>query len=135
MDLMTGLATVQQAIGIAKELRDLEKNLDSATYKAQIAELYSSLADVKMALTDAQTALHDKDRQIRELTSKIEDMRAGETCPICGKGRMKVVASRPHPHFSFAGVQERSIKCQNPECGHTEDRLFDPDNRTGTNSG
>ena len=126
MDIVTALSSVGQAINIAKSLRDLEKGLDSATYKAQIAELYSALADVKMALTDTQTALHDKDQKIRALESAIEDMKAGETCPICGTGRMKLTSARPHPQFGVFGHEERAYECTNPECNHTAERKHIP---------
>jgi chromosome segregation ATPase len=133
MDLITGLATARQALDIVKSLRDIERDLDSASYKSQMAELYSALADVKIALSDAQTTLHEKDQKIRSLEETIESMKSGESCPLCETGRLKVVQSKSHPHFGFAGVQERTLKCQNPACGHSEIRLHDPDNRTGTN--
>jgi hypothetical protein len=71
MDVGSALGAVTQAITIVNSLKDLERSLDAATYKARIAELYSSLADVKMALTDARQELHDKDNSIRGLQVEI----------------------------------------------------------------
>ena len=91
-----------------------------------MAELYSNLADIKMALSDAKLALHEKDAQIQKLKTQIEALQSGESCAICGAGKLKVTASRPHPQFGVFGHQERTLACQNPDCGHTEKRKFIP---------
>lgn len=67
VDIAAGLAMAAQAIGIAKDLREIDKGLDIGEFKAKMAELYGSLADVKMALADAQTALKEKDSEISRL--------------------------------------------------------------------
>ena len=128
MDVAAGLALLGQATSIVKNLRDIEKGFDVAALKVQMAELYGTLADVKIALSDAREAIHDKDKKIRELEEKISTLNSGESCPICGEGRMKIASSREHPHFGFAGVQERTLKCE--KCGHTEKRNFDPTGAT-----
>jgi DNA repair exonuclease SbcCD ATPase subunit len=119
MEITTALSTASTALKLVKDLRDIERDLDSASYKAKMAELYGSLAEVKMALADAQI-------EIRELNEQIDVLRAGEACPICDNGKMKVTASRAHPQLSFAGVQERTITCDNSECKHSEERNYDP---------
>lgn len=126
MDIVTALATLSQAIKIAKDLRDIEKDLDSAAYKAKMAELYNDLSDVKMALTDAREAIHEREQKIKILETKIEALSSGENCPLCQNGRMKITASVPHRQLGIFGVQERTLRCQNPDCGHTEKRNFDP---------
>jgi hypothetical protein len=128
MDVAAGLTLLGQATSIVKNLRDIEKGFDVAALKVQMAELYGTLADVKIALSDAREAIHDKDKKIRELEEKISTLNSGESCPICGEGRMKIAPSREHPHFGFAGVQERSLKCE--KCGHAEKRIFDPTGAT-----
>jgi hypothetical protein len=132
VDVSAALATLAQAISIARGMRDIERSFDEATYKAQAAELYGALADVKMALTDAKEELHSKDQTIRELEAAIETLKSGENCPLCQTGRMKVTASRPHEHFAFAGVHQHTLTCQNPDCRHSEQRMYDPNNVTGT---
>ena len=124
MDIATGLTLLAQATGIVKNLQDIDKGFDAAALKSQMADLYSTLADVKIALSDARETIHERDRKITELEDKITALSSGEACPICNAGRMKVVASHPHPHFGFAGVQERTLKCD--KCGHTEKHLHDP---------
>jgi len=124
MDIAAGLSLLAQATGIVKDLREIDKGFDAAGLKAQMAELYATLADVKIALSDARETIHDRDRKIKDLENQIAALNAGEACPLCGGGRMKTVASTKHPHFGFAGVQERTVKCTN--CGHTEQHLHDP---------
>lgn len=128
MDLVTALGTLGQAIKLTKDLRDIERGFDAAAQKAQIAELYSALADVKMALTDASEELHAKGREIKTLEAQIEALKSGDICPICESGRMKVTSTRPHEHFGTFGVQMRTVTCQNPACGNSEQRKHDPDN-------
>ena len=72
VDIAGTLAVVGQAIGIAKDLREIDKSLDSSEFKAKMAELYSSLADVKMALADAQEDLWAKDKIIADLRSNFQ---------------------------------------------------------------
>lgn len=72
VDIPGKLALVAQAIGIAKDLREIDKGLDTGEFKAKMAEIYSSLADVKMALADAQEELKEKDRLIAELRTNFQ---------------------------------------------------------------
>ncbi len=69
VDIATGLSMAAQAIGIAKDLREIDKGLDAGEFKAKMADLYSSLADVKMALADAQAELKAKDQELERLRS------------------------------------------------------------------
>jgi len=126
LDIITALTAVGQAIKITKDLREIDRGLDTATYKAKMAELYENLSDVKMALTDARETIHDREKEIKNLKGKIEEITSGDVCPLCMSGRMKIIHVKPHGHFAFAGVQERTHKCQNPNCNHSETRVFDP---------
>ena len=67
MDIMTGLSAASKALDIAKSLREFESKLNDATFKHQIAELYTVLADTKMALADARQEIADKDAEIAKL--------------------------------------------------------------------
>ena len=49
-----------------------------------------------------------------------------EPCPICSKGRLKVTKVSPHPVMGDVGLQEKTLKCDDPACGHTESRMHDP---------
>jgi DNA-directed RNA polymerase subunit M/transcription elongation factor TFIIS len=72
VDIAATLAVLGQAIGIAKDLREIDKGLDAGEFKARMAELYGSLADVKMALADAQEELRAKDKTIADLRANFE---------------------------------------------------------------
>jgi hypothetical protein len=124
MDIPSGLSLLAQATGIVKDLRDIDKGFDSAVLKAQMADLYGTLADVKIALSDARETIHERELTIKNLEDRIAALNSGEACPICSAGRMKVVASRAHPQFGFAGVQERTLECD--KCGHSEKHFHDP---------
>jgi hypothetical protein len=124
VDISAGLTLIAQAIGIVRELREIDKGFDVAAIKAQMADLYGTLADVKIALSDARETIHERDRRIKELEDKIASLTSGDTCPICKTGRMKVVASRKHPQLGIAGLQEHTVKCS--KCAHTERRMYDP---------
>ena len=122
MDIPTAVSVVSQSIGIVKQLRDLDRDFDKAAAKAQMAELYSNLADVKMALTDARHELQSKSAHIRELEKQIEDLGAGERCPVCTTGRIKVVSTRAHPHFGTFGHELHKVQCQTEGCGYQAER-------------
>jgi Zn finger protein HypA/HybF involved in hydrogenase expression len=50
-----------------------------------------------------------------------------ETCPLCRSGKLAIISVRPHPIFGdVGGLQQRTLKCDNPKCGHTEERDHDP---------
>ncbi|MGD9836292.1 MAG: hypothetical protein AB7F72_01765 [Afipia sp.] len=128
MDIAAALAAAAQALGVVKTLREIDTALSVGDLKARMADLYGTLADVRIALSDARETMHEKDIRIKSLEERISALTSGESCPICTEGRMKVSASRPHPHFSFAGVQERTITCD--KCSHSENRLYDPNGAT-----
>lgn len=131
MDLAGGLAAVSQALGIAKALKDIDKSFDTAVHKARVAELYEALADVKMALSDAREELHAKEKEIKRLNERIEALKGGDACPICGNGRMKVVAVNPHPVMGDVGLQEKELVCDSGGCGHREKQMHNPMERKG----
>jgi hypothetical protein len=54
-----------------------------------------------------------------------------EQCPICGAGNMKVTSVHEHPTLGDVGIQERTLKCDNAACNHTERRIHDPMGRMG----
>jgi len=72
MDIPVLLASITSAIGIAKELREIDRGLGEADFKMKIAELTASLADTKIALVDLQEELQAKDREIGRLRSAFE---------------------------------------------------------------
>jgi hypothetical protein len=67
--------------------------------------------------------------RLAALENEIAKRPSLETCPICNSGNLKVVSVNPHPTLGKVGIQERSLKCDNVACGHTEKRLHDPSGR------
>lgn len=73
MDIVGGIAAAKGAIDIAAALRKADKNLDAATYKAQLTDLLEKLTDARLALVDAREALADRDATIQELKKNFEE--------------------------------------------------------------
>lgn len=131
VDIAAGLTIAAQAIGLVKDLREIDRGLDTGEYKAKMAELYSSLADVKMALADAQEALKTKDQDLDNLRASFatkettvrkdgfsmltfEDgsPKGDPFCPVCEQKEGKL--------FHIAHLPGNKNKCPNchSEFGH-----------------
>ncbi|WP_296766233.1 hypothetical protein [Sediminimonas sp.] len=126
MDIASGLSAASTAINIAKDLRDIDRSVDEATFKLKIAELTKALADTEIALSEARTELSEKQVEINELEAALRALTSGENCPVCGEGHLKTERVVPHPRFGKQGIQEKHLSCQNPECAHSEKRMHDP---------
>ena len=61
-------------------------------------------------------------KRVEELEAKLSPP-SGEICPICRSPSLKVISSKPHPVFSFAGKKVDTLQCSS--CGHKEDRNRD----------
>ncbi|MCX8572990.1 hypothetical protein [Aminobacter sp. MET-1] len=72
MDIPGTLTAIATAVGIAKDLRDIDSSFDKAELKAKLADVISTLSDVRMPLVEAQEELFAKDRDISKLR---EDLR------------------------------------------------------------
>lgn len=46
--------------------------------------------------------------------------KTGQECPQCGEMAMKLMSSKPHPEFAFAGAKRDTLRCE--DCGFQEDR-------------
>ncbi|MFT7594819.1 MAG: hypothetical protein ACI8R4_002143 [Paracoccaceae bacterium] len=107
MDVVTGLATISQALGIVRELRDLDASIGKAEFKLKIVELTEVLADTKVALSEAKVTLADKDERISELKRALKSAKSGEQCEICGQGTLKTTKIGPHPKLGKVGIHKR----------------------------
>ena len=61
--------------------------------------------------------------RVAQLRTAVAEPRVTEMCPACGVGRLRVVAVRREPMMGELGPQEFAIRCDNPDCGHTETRM------------
>ena len=121
MDLVSGLSAASTALGIVKELRELDRGVDEAEFKLKLAELTSALADTKMSLADANG-------KISELSAEVDRLSDGNICPMCREGRLKLKSYNQHDSRSM--WQWHKCECDNTECSYDATRLFD----TGTGS-
>ena len=64
MDWAATLGSLSSALGVVKAIKDIDAAYDKAAYKAQIADLLSTLADVKIAVLDGREELREKDAEI-----------------------------------------------------------------------
>lgn len=66
---------------------------------------------------------------LREQLAAIESrlrLSTQDMCPQCRSGRLLVIETRPHPEFSFAGIEAHQVRCDRAECGYAGTRLYDP---------
>lgn len=69
MDIAATISAVSAAIGLAKEIRSIDTQVDQAELKLKIADLTSSLAEAKMGLVDVADQIREKDDEISRLTA------------------------------------------------------------------
>mgnify|MGYP001398699799 CR=1 FL=1 len=72
MDWGAALSAVATAVGIAKDLREIDQGLDKAAMKARLADVISNLADVRIALTDAREEMRERDAEVDRLRRAFE---------------------------------------------------------------
>ncbi|TKA95935.1 hypothetical protein FAZ78_14250 [Cereibacter changlensis] len=73
MDLLSGLAAIQQTLAITKELRNIDSKIDTAEFKLRLADLVERLLEAREALTDAKESERDLRQRILELEKKIAE--------------------------------------------------------------
>jgi hypothetical protein len=69
--------------------------------------------------------------RVAALEAELQKRPSLERCPICSAGDLKVTSVNPHPTLGAVGIQERTMRCDNADCGHTEKRIHDPVGRMG----
>ncbi len=128
MDIIGGLTAAKLALDLVKDLREIDKSIDEATFKLKLAELTSALADTKVALSDAKLSLQEKDEAIASLKTSIDVARNGEVCPKCRSGRLSLSKTTPHHQFGahHFGVEKWTFCCSDAICGFEQVRVHDP---------
>jgi hypothetical protein len=130
VDIVTDLSAASQALTLVKQLKDLDKALDQAAFKASLLELQEAVFDAKSALLDAKHLILEKETRILELEQSLKVCTSGEQCPACRSGSMKVIDKKPYPVGLAAknGMQNWTMRCDNDQCGHQDIRIHDPNN-------
>ncbi|MGN6307301.1 MAG: hypothetical protein ACTHNH_20990 [Mesorhizobium sp.] len=72
VDVAGAISAVTAAIGFARELNNVDIQVDQAALKLKIAELTGSLAEAKLGLVEIADQLRDKDGEIARLRSAFE---------------------------------------------------------------
>jgi hypothetical protein len=116
MDLIGGLTAARLAIDLVKDLRAIDRTVDEATFKLKLADLTSALADTQLALSDAKLKVSDLEEALRSAT-------AGNICPVCRSGRLKVTNVEPHDWSS--GTEFHKVACDHEGCGYSTMRTYD----------
>lgn len=128
MDIPTALATAKTLIDVLKGVRDIEQGVEKAEFRAKIGGLIEQATDLRIALSEAKDALLEKDREITRLKDLLAAATKGEVCPKCRSGRMRVVDEKPDPIFRVHGISLQTLACDEPSCGLTRQKQFDPNN-------
>lgn len=71
MDIVGTIAAVGSALGVVKELKEIDAQYDQAALKLKIADLTTALADAKLGLVDVAEQLKAKDGEISDLKAKL----------------------------------------------------------------
>ncbi len=128
MELMQGLSAVSMALGLVKDLREIDRSVDEAGFKLKIAEITSALADAKIALSDANLHLNEKEQIIRDIRSELDAIKNGDFCPKCRIGRMQLERTKGHSMHGLHnfGVEDWNFICSDKKCGFEQMRIHDP---------
>ena len=128
MDIVGGLSAASLALGLVKDLRDIDRSVDEATFKLKISELTFALADTQIALSDAKLKLNETTQQIQTLKSDVETAISGEICPKCHKGRMKLTNTEMYHMRGLGdfGVEWWTLECTGEACGFIQTKVHDP---------
>jgi hypothetical protein len=100
-------------------ISDLDKLLDKIPLWKRLQEIPKHFDELKAEFQELKT-------YVASLEAEIRKRPPAEQCPICKTGNLNVIHTRPHPTLGPVGVQERTVKCDNSSCGHTEKRRHDP---------
>ena len=126
MDIIAGLSAASQTLTIVKQLRELDGALNQVELKEKLLALQETAFDARAALLNAKETCLAKDEEISALKSQLKSATSGDTCPVCGEGRLKTERVSEHPIMGDAGIQQKHLKCDNSSCSHSELRTYDP---------
>lgn len=109
---------------ILSDLADGMKRLQGLKEDLSQLDLREEIVETRELLMNARVELLERDETIAQLRRTIEDLKSGEACVICGEGKMKVIASEPHPIWGAHGKLEHTLKCTS--CSYQEKLRYDP---------
>ena len=126
MDIIGGLTAARLAVNLAKDLREIDRSVDEATFRLKLAELTSALADAHVALSEAKLELNKKDAETRSLSDELRELKEGAICPKCRKGNLEIIESHPLATGALGrfGVEEQMHGCD--KCEYKTVKIHDP---------
>lgn len=71
MDVTGAISAVTAAIGFARELNNVDVQVDQAALKLKVADLTTALADAKLGLVEVAEQLREKDSKIAALIEQV----------------------------------------------------------------
>lgn len=83
MDIAASIAAITAALGLVKELKEIDASFDKAEMKLKLAELTGALADAKLGIIDAQDEVASRNKEIERLTAHLK-FRDDETVVLKG---------------------------------------------------
>ena len=72
IDVVAAISAGTQALNALKAVREIDKSLDEASWKAKVAELMGNVADMKMALVDAQDEMRRLEQENQKLLEQLK---------------------------------------------------------------
>lgn len=72
MDVVATISAVSAALGLAKEIREIDAQFDKAELRLKIADLTISLSEAKLGLQDVAEQIREKDAEISRLSKLLE---------------------------------------------------------------
>jgi len=67
MEIAGAISGITAALGLAKEIREIDSQFDKAELKLKVADLTVALSDAKLGLLDVAEQLRTKDKEIAQL--------------------------------------------------------------------
>jgi hypothetical protein len=126
MEISAAILSSKNLIDALKFIRDADRALDSAQFKAKISSLIEEASDLRIALADAKDLIADKDNEISQLRDQLKLVTQGKSCPKCRNGRLQLTDEKPDPTFGRLGMLLQTYRCDSPACGFTRDEQFAP---------
>lgn len=88
MDVAAAIGAVTAALGLVKELREIDSQLDKAELRLKIADLTGALSDAKLGLIDVAEQLRAKDDEI----SRLKELVAFRETKLSDQGEFRYFA-------------------------------------------
>ena len=128
MNLMESITSLGLAIGLVKDLRDIDRSIDESVFRLKIADINEALADAKIALSNANLELNERTLELAQLKEALAIATSGEICPKCRAGRLQLINTISHRMGSLGhfGVEDWQFACDDVECGFEQTKMHDP---------